>query len=157
MAKEISTTLFELGQRFMNVPDARILVDINSTGGNVYDAFSIINAMKLCPVPVDTYVSGLAASAAFVVAVAGEVRYCSSLASYMFHSVSATQSGNMSSIQNDMNHTLDLQKRLVSFVQKHSKITKKKLTEIVESSKDWYYTTKEVLRMGVVDCVVDVQ
>lgn len=157
MAKEITTALSDLGTRFLNVPDARILLNINSTGGTVYDAFSIISAIKTCPVRVDTFVSGLAASSAFVISLAGEKRYCSSLATYMFHSVSAISEGTMNNVQNDIEHTLDLQKRMVKFVQKNSRISKKKLEEILKSNKDWYFSPNECVRMGVVDSIVDVE
>lgn len=156
-AKDFVNTISQVCAQLLETPDAKILVDINSTGGNVYDAFSIINAIKTCPVQVDTYVSGLAASSAFVIALAGKERYCSDMASYMFHSVSATSSGTMAYLQNDVAQTLNLQKRLVEFVRKNSKISKKKLEAIVNMNKDSYYSPVECVKMGVVDYIVSVE
>lgn len=157
MAKDFVSTLSQISAQLLETPGSKILVDINSTGGNVYDAFSIINAIKTCPIQVDTYVSGLAASSAFVIALAGKERYCSDLANYMFHSVSATSSGTMAYLQNDVAQTLNLQKMLVDFVRKNSKISKKKLEVIVNANRDSYYMPAECVRMGVVDYIVDVE
>lgn len=55
------------------VPDAAgIDVFINSPGGDVFEAMAIYNTLKAHPAPVNVYVRGLAASAAGIIAMAGD-------------------------------------------------------------------------------------
>ena len=155
-AKEISDSLDRLGRQFVNVPDARILFDINSNGGGIYDANSILSAIRTCQVPVDTFVSGAAFSAAFLLATAGKRRYCSSMANYMFHGMSVEVSMNtMNRVQSDIKHSEDLQNHYVSFIQKNTKISKKRLWEMVKRGEDFYFTPSESKKLGVVDEIVE--
>lgn len=50
----------------------RIVVSINSPGGNVFDAFAIYNALRRHKLPVDARVDGVAASAASLILMAGD-------------------------------------------------------------------------------------
>ena len=66
----------------------RIQVWINSQGGVVMDALSIINAILRTSTPVDTYCTGMACSSAALVFLAGKNRYIMDYAKLMFHGVS---------------------------------------------------------------------
>ncbi len=65
-------------KQFLNELDAvidgaeRVVVSINSPGGDVFEAFAIFNALKRCSLPVTTRVDGIAASAASLILMAGE-------------------------------------------------------------------------------------
>src|SRR5690349_5631932 len=50
---------------------SRIVLRINSPGGDVFDGAAIYDVIAQSSIPVDIYVDGLAASAAFTVAMAG--------------------------------------------------------------------------------------
>jgi len=50
----------------------RIVVSINSPGGDVFDAFTIYNALRRHRLPVDARVDGVAASAASLILMAGD-------------------------------------------------------------------------------------
>lgn len=63
----------------------RIEVQINSPGGNVFDGLAIYNALRLHPAHVTTRVDGLAASAASVIAQAGDDRIMVSSSQMMIH------------------------------------------------------------------------
>lgn len=54
------------------VADKPLAVRINSGGGDVFDAVAIYNALDRREMPTETYVDALAASAASVIAMAGE-------------------------------------------------------------------------------------
>lgn len=58
---------------------------INSPGGNVFDGQAIFNALRGHPATVTTYIDGLAASIASVVALAGDRILMASNALFMFH------------------------------------------------------------------------
>jgi ATP-dependent Clp protease protease subunit len=65
-AKKFAAQLASLG------PVSRILLRINSPGGDVFDGAAIYNQLKTHGARIDVVVDGLAASAASVVAMAGE-------------------------------------------------------------------------------------
>lgn len=67
------------------VDATRILVSINSPGGNVFDAFAIYNALLRHRLPVTTRVDGVAASAASLIFMAGEDRVMPENAMIMIH------------------------------------------------------------------------
>lgn len=58
---------------------------INSPGGNVFDGQAIFNALRQHPATVTTYIDGLAASIASVVALAGDRVLMADNALFMYH------------------------------------------------------------------------
>lgn len=67
------------------VESLKIDMHINSPGGNVFDGAAIYNAIKRHPATVTTYIDGLAASIASVIALAGKKVYMAENAVYMMH------------------------------------------------------------------------
>lgn len=71
--REDSMSSGKLMQQLDAVPDARAInVIINSPGGDVFEAFAMYNTLKQHPAPVNVEVRGLAASAAGIIAMAGD-------------------------------------------------------------------------------------
>ncbi|MPS30640.1 MAG: Clp protease ClpP [Alcaligenaceae bacterium] len=66
---------------------ARLVVSINSPGGDVFDAFAIYNALRRLQIPVSTRVDGVAASAASLIFMAGEERPMPDNAMLMIHNM----------------------------------------------------------------------
>lgn len=62
-----------------------IKLRINSPGGNVFDGVAIYNALKSHPAKVETYIDGLAASIASIIALAGDKVVMAQNAFYMIH------------------------------------------------------------------------
>jgi hypothetical protein len=71
-----------------------INVRINSPGGSVFDAIAIYNALNHHPARSVTYVDGLAASAASVIAMAGDEIVMMPGSQMMIHDASAVHDGN---------------------------------------------------------------
>lgn len=63
----------------------RVRVRINSMGGDVFEAFAIVNLLKSCGAQVETVVDGIAASAASLIMCAGSVRSIARNAMVMIH------------------------------------------------------------------------
>lgn len=78
----------------------RILVSINSPGGNVFDAFAIYNALVRHKLPVTTRVDGVAASAASLVFMAGDERVMSENAMLMVHNAWTIAAGTAEELRN---------------------------------------------------------
>lgn len=83
--KDITEALKELK------PDEKVIVQINSCGGNVFAASEIFAALKA--VPATAYIVGVAASAASIVAMACKEIYMVETALMMIHNASSTARG----------------------------------------------------------------
>lgn len=81
----ISGSSFAYEMQYLQGCCDKISVRINSAGGSVLDAYSIVSAIANSKVPCNTYIDGLAASSAAVIAVAGKKCYMASHAMLMIH------------------------------------------------------------------------
>jgi ATP-dependent Clp protease protease subunit len=91
-AKQVIDALDGLGGK-------RAVVRINSPGGTADEGIAIYNALKRYPGGVDTIVDALAASAASVVALAGENRLTAPGARWMIHRAMTVAVGNAMDMQ----------------------------------------------------------
>ena len=92
--------------RAVTAPNLR--VRINSPGGSVFDGIAIANAIRLHPANVIVQVDGIAASAASVIAMAGDRIVMTPQSQLMIHDASGMCFGN-SADMDEMAHLLDIQ------------------------------------------------
>ena len=78
----------------------KIIVSINSPGGNVFDAFAIYNALIRHKLPVETRVDGVAASAASLIFMAGDERIMPENAMLMIHNAWIITAGTADELRN---------------------------------------------------------
>lgn len=78
-AKTVKQQIDEAG------PHTRIAVRINSPGGDAFEGVAIHNLLRAQGKPVDVYVDGIAASAASIIAMAGDKRIMGNNAMMMIH------------------------------------------------------------------------
>jgi ATP-dependent Clp protease protease subunit len=82
------------------VPDAKqINVIINSPGGDVFEANTIYNTLKQHPAPVNVEIRGLAASAAGIIAMAGDTITMGEGSYLMVHNAWTVAQGNASQLR----------------------------------------------------------
>lgn len=82
------------------VPDAKqINVIINSPGGDVFEANTIYNTLKSHPAPVNVEIRGLAASAAGIIAMAGDTITMGEGSYLMVHNAWTVAQGNASQLR----------------------------------------------------------
>ena len=86
------------------VKASQIDLHINSPGGEVFDGITIYNLIKQHPANVTTYIDGLAASIASVIALAGDTVIMAENALYMIHNPWGFAIGDA----NEMRKTADL-------------------------------------------------
>jgi ATP-dependent protease ClpP protease subunit len=84
----------QLIRELQDVTAPTIHVRINSPGGSVFDAVAIHNALRHHPADVICYVDALAASAASIIAVAGDEVVMMPASQMMIHDASAVVDGN---------------------------------------------------------------
>jgi ATP-dependent protease ClpP protease subunit len=84
----IDGSYFAYEMQYLQDKCSKINVRINSIGGNVMDGYSIISSILNSAIPVDTYVDGLAASIAGVIAMCGKKVYMMDYGTLMLHNPS---------------------------------------------------------------------
>jgi len=87
----ISGSNFAYEMQYLADRCKKISVRINSIGGNVIDAYSIISSILNCKVPVNTFIDGIAASSAGVIAVSGKVATIMDYGCLMLHNPSGSE------------------------------------------------------------------
>lgn len=100
-AKRISAALRAIG-------DQEVVVNINSPGGNYFEGVAIYNLLKNHPAKVTVNVIGVAASAASIIAMAGDEILMGESANIMIHNAMGVAFGN----KQEMQSTIDLLARL---------------------------------------------
>ena len=57
-------------------------------------------------------------------------------------------------MQESLEETKRLQKKIEEITLERTQISQKKLTEVLKNKVDWYMTAEEALRLGVIDEIV---
>lgn len=122
---------------------------INSEGGIVSGALSIIHAMKSVSKPVRTIVTGCAS----LVAINGDYRECVPYSMFMIHSTSyeelySMNPGKLNVLGNQLTYLNNMQ---IDMFNKLTKIDIFSLKESINSGMELYLTSEQALSDGLVD------
>jgi ATP-dependent Clp protease protease subunit len=127
---------------------------IDSWGGWLVSAFTIINAIELSKTPVWTINVGAAYSAGFFIFIAGHKRFAYPLSSFLFHEGS-TGGGEGMDAHKFRNHADFYSKQIQQLKEhtlKYTKITEEDYKKIEKD--DYWLTAQEALAQGVCDEIV---
>jgi ATP-dependent Clp protease, protease subunit len=130
-----------------------IIVYINSSGGALDEAFSLVSAIEASDTPVVTVALGKAYSAGFLILLAGHARYAQSRSTLMYHQGSAGIGGEFSKIIEYAEHWRKCQNIVDEYVMKKTKIKKKQLESIYNNRTDSYMSADTAISLGVIDGV----
>lgn len=130
-------------------PNEEVEVMINSGGGSVYDASEIYTALRSHSGNVQTKVVGLAASAASVIAMAGNTLSMSPTAKMMIHNASTIAFGDY----RDMDKTSDLlqatNKAIASAYRSKSGMSEDELLKLMDE--ETWLTAEDAKNNGLID------
>jgi ATP-dependent Clp endopeptidase proteolytic subunit ClpP len=129
-----------------NIKASRIDLHLNSPGGSVFDGQAIYNALVRHPAQVTTYIDGLAASIASVIALAGDRVVMASNALFMIHNPMSSVAGYAS----DMRKMADvLDKIKDSIVNVYLEKTTLSADEVHSAmDEETWYTAQEAVQAG---------
>jgi ATP-dependent protease ClpP protease subunit len=128
-------------------PRASVEVRINSPGGSVHAALAIFNALR--PRKPTVYIDGVAASAASVIAMAGQRVIAAENAIFMIHDPwTPSTSGNAAELRREA-ETLDLHRDAMLTAYDRSGISRKELIQML--AEETWMNASEALRLGFVD------
>ena len=129
-----------------------IKLHINSYGGSVFAGLSAVDYIKSSTIPVESIIEGCAASAATLMSVVAEHRVIRKSACMLVHQLSGIMWGKFQEMQDDMQNSEMLMKKIKSIYDEHTKIPKKKLDEILKH--DIWWDADQCLEYGLVDEII---
>ena len=130
-----------------------IHLHINSPGGDVFDGNSIFNALLRCDQTIYTFIDGLAASMASVIALVGEKVYMAENAMYMIHNPWGICAGD----EHDMIKYAELLEKIkIQMIKTYTTKTGLSEDEIAQMMDDeTWLSSDEALDNGFIDEVTD--
>ena len=138
-------------------PGKDIQIYINSPGGSVYAGLGIYDTMQYIQTPVSTICTGMAASMAAVLLVAGEKgkRYALKHSRVMIHQPMGGIQGQASDIEITAREIQKLKTELYTIISDHSGQPYDKV--YADSDRDYWMTSKEAVEYGIIDEVLTKQ
>lgn len=135
-------------------PGKDISIYINSPGGSVYAGLGIYDTMQYISSDVKTICTGMAASMAAVLLVAGEKgkRFALNHSRVMIHQPMGGAQGQASDIEITAREIQKLKKELYTIISNHSEVPFKKVEK--DSDRDYWMTSAEAKQYGMIDEVL---
>ena len=135
-------------------PEKDIQIYINSPGGSVYAGLGIYDTMQFISSPVATICTGMAASMAAVLLVAGAEGKRSALthSRVMIHQPMGGAQGQASDIEITVREIQKLKKELYTIIAEHSHTDFDKVW--ADSDRDYWMTAEEARDYGMIDNVL---
>jgi ATP-dependent Clp protease protease subunit len=126
---------------------------INSTGGDLYQAFALIDMIKNSQHPVRTMGIGSVMSAAFLIFASGTQgeRYAARNCSFMIHQYHETLEGKHHDLKATMRDGELCDKKMLEILKEASGMTAAKVRSKMLPASDVYLTADEVLQYNIAD------
>lgn len=145
--------LAELGKWSRRSPGCPITIIFNSPGGSVIDGLALydyIQHLKRKGHHVTTIALGYAASMGGVLLQAGNKRVIGENAFVLIHEVSSGTWGKVPEMEDSINFSKRLQKRLLAILAERSKYSVQQIAQ-KWNRKDWWLDADEVVNLGFAD------
>jgi Protease subunit of ATP-dependent Clp proteases len=135
-------------------PGKDISIYINSPGGSVYAGYGIYDTMQYIPCDVNTICTGMAASMAAVLLVAGTNGKRSALqhSRVMIHQPLGGAQGQASDIEITAREILKIKKEIYTIIADHSGQSYEKVLQ--DGDRDFWMTSGEAKEYGMIDQVL---
>ena len=154
---DYASNIIEAQLLFLESADARrdIQIYINSPGGSVSSGLGIYDTMQYISSKVSTICTGMAASMAAVLLVAGEKgkRHALKHSRVMIHQPVGGIQGQASDIEITAKEILRLRDQLYAIIAEHSGKSFEQIMK--DSDRDYWMTSQEALDYGMIDNVME--
>lgn len=130
----------------------KIKLRINSYGGVVTEAVAMYNSLKRHAlennIETETYIEGIAASAATIVALAGDKIYMGDGTRFMIHNPSMGARGYSNDLRKAAEHLDNIKNDIVAIYEKKSNLSREKIEEYMNEEK--FFSVEEAIEAGFV-------
>lgn len=131
----------------------KLVVNINSLGGDVNHAVSIYDMLMEMDIPVIVKLNGFVASAATIIAMAGDQIEMSENAFFLIHKAMTVTMGNANEIENDLEFLNKIDEKITNIYSKRVDNDKvKELLEVDNGNGKWL-TSEEALEYNFIDSI----
>jgi ATP-dependent Clp endopeptidase proteolytic subunit ClpP len=155
-SESVQQCMGELGRWPRRDPGAPITVIFNSPGGHVLDGlalFDYLRQLRSMGHRITTIALGRAASMGAVLLQAGDYRVIGENAFMLVHEVSNNSAGKVSELEDGMEFTKRLQKRLLAILSERSTLTERELARRW-TRKEWWLDAQEAVDLGLADALL---
>lgn len=130
---------------------------INSTGGDLYQAFGLIDVMQASPHVVRCVGIGAVMSAAFLIFSAGDKghRYAAKNTSFMCHQFSESMENKYHDLKATMKENDLCNERMVNILKEATGLAPSVIKKKLLPASDVYLTTDEVIELGIADNILE--
>lgn len=128
---------------------------INSIGGDLYDAFAVIDLMKSSKVPIKTIGIGSLMSAAFMIFVSGQKgsRVLTKNTSIMCHQFSSSYEGKEHDIKASEREVRFVKQRMLDIIKDSTEMDERTIKRKLLPPSDVWLSAQECLELGVADII----
>ncbi len=148
-AKRMSAALRSIGE------EKDVVVNINSPGGDVFEAATIYNILAQHKGHVTVNILGLAASAASVIAMAGDTVKISKIGFLMIHNSWSVVMGNKSDLREAADTLEQFDKSILAAYAGRATVEEKKISKMMDS--ETWIGAEDAIEYGFADEIVDVK
>lgn len=137
-------------------PNKVLTLYVNSYGGDLYQAFALIDVMRVSKHPVRTIGLGTIMSAAFLIFASGSKgqRYIAQNTGIMCHQFSDTQEGKYHDIKAAMAENENLNSKMVEVLRTATGLSVAKVKSKLLPASDVYLTAQDLLDLNVADHIL---
>ncbi len=146
-AKRMSAALRSIGE------DKDVVININSPGGDVFEAATIYNLLAQHKGEVTVNILGLAASAASVIAMAGDVIKISKIGFLMIHNAWAIVMGNKNDLRSAADTLEQFDKSIITAYSSRTELDEKKIAKMMDN--ETWIGADDALEYGFADEMIE--
>jgi len=130
---------------------------VNSTGGDLYQAFALIDTMRNSQHPIRVIGIGAVMSAAFLIFAAGTKgeRYATRNCSFMCHQYTETFTGKHHDLKATMKEGENYNTKMVDVLKEATGMTPAKIRSKLLPASDVYLSAQEVVDLGIADHIIE--
>ena len=136
----------------LNLGNGDITVWINSPGGDCVAAAQIYNLLKDYPGKVTVKIDGIAASAASVIAMAGDKTYVSPVSMLMIHNPSTIAMGDHNEMQKAIDMLAEVKESIINAYEIKTGLSRNKISRLMEE--ETWMNAKMAVELGFADDIL---
>ena len=127
---------------------------LSTTGGTCYDGMALHDVIEASQTPIEVICTGKIMSMGVIVALGAKVRKAYRNTTFMIHQVQGVSIGTLRDMEDTVAEVSRINDMLFCIIKEKTSITDAQLNEVILNRKDWFLTTEEALKLGVITEII---